>query len=44
MSLEDIEKMMERDYFLNAQEALDVGVVDEILASRKKVPGETEKK
>ncbi|EHY53891.1 hypothetical protein HRR83_004533 [Exophiala dermatitidis] len=39
MTLEEIEKMMERDYFLSAEEALELGVVDEILASRKKAPG-----
>ncbi|KAL2399107.1 ATP-dependent Clp protease proteolytic subunit [Exophiala dermatitidis] len=38
MTLEEIEKMMERDYFLSAEEALELGVVDEILASRKKAP------
>ena len=36
MNVEEIEKMMERDYFLSAEEALGLGVVDEILASRKK--------
>lgn len=44
MSLDDIEKMMERDYFLSAEEALELGVVDEILASRKKAPEKTEEK
>ncbi|RMD39608.1 hypothetical protein DV735_g5518, partial [Chaetothyriales sp. CBS 134920] len=34
-TLEEIEKMMERDYFLSAHEALELGVVDEILPSRK---------
>ncbi|KAL9113438.1 MAG: hypothetical protein Q9227_002479 [Pyrenula ochraceoflavens] len=34
LSLEQIEKMMERDYFMSAEEALDVGIVDEILSSR----------
>ncbi|EXJ56684.1 Clp protease [Cladophialophora yegresii CBS 114405] len=43
MTVEDIEKMMERDYFLSAEEALELGVVDEILASRKKKPEEGDK-
>jgi ATP-dependent Clp protease protease subunit len=38
MNVDEIEKMMERDYFLSADEALELGVVDEILASRKKAP------
>jgi ATP-dependent Clp protease, protease subunit len=38
-SLEDIEKMMERDKFLSATEALDIGIVDEILDRRVK-PGQ----
>ena len=41
MTLEEIEKMMERDYFLSASEALEVGVVDEILGSRKEVNDKT---
>ena len=36
MNVDEIERMMERDYFLSAEEALELGVVDEILASRKK--------
>ena len=36
-NVEEIEKMMERDYFLSAKEALELGVVDEILSSRKEV-------
>ncbi|KAI1617698.1 ATP-dependent Clp protease [Exophiala viscosa] len=43
-TLEEIEKMMERDYFLSAQEALDLGVVDQILESRKKAPPKDEDK
>jgi ATP-dependent Clp protease, protease subunit len=39
LSLDDIEKMMERDKFLNATEALEIGLVDEILDRRVK-PGE----
>ncbi|KAJ5820194.1 hypothetical protein N7474_005785 [Penicillium riverlandense] len=34
LSLDDIEKLMERDYFMGAQEALELGVVDEILDRR----------
>lgn len=42
LTLPEIEKLMERDYFLSAEEALELGIVDEILASRKKVPESTE--
>jgi ATP-dependent Clp protease protease subunit len=38
-SLDDIEKMMERDKFLSATEALEIGIVDEILDRRVK-PGQ----
>jgi ATP-dependent Clp protease protease subunit len=31
LSLDEIEKLMERDYFMGAKEALELGVVDEIL-------------
>ncbi|KAG4027499.1 hypothetical protein MFRU_029g00230 [Monilinia fructicola] len=34
-SLDEIEKMMERDKFLSAQEALEMGIVDEILDRRE---------
>lgn len=34
MSLDEIEKLMERDYFMGAKEALELGVVDEILDRR----------
>jgi len=43
-SLDEIEKMMERDYFLSPEEALELGVVDEILPSRKKTQDKTEQK
>lgn len=33
-TMEDIEKMMERDRFLSAEEALELGIVDEILERR----------
>jgi ATP-dependent Clp protease protease subunit len=36
MSLEEIEKLMERDYFMGAKEALDMGIVDEVLDRRVK--------
>ncbi|KAL8766112.1 MAG: hypothetical protein Q9209_007010 [Squamulea sp. 1 TL-2023] len=35
-SLEEIERMMERDKFMGAEEALDFGIVDEILTRRNK--------
>lgn len=35
-TLDEIEKMMERDKFLNAEEALELGIVDEILDRRVK--------
>ncbi|TVY45478.1 ATP-dependent Clp protease proteolytic subunit [Lachnellula occidentalis] len=34
-SLEDIERLMERDKFLSAQEALDMGIIDRILDRRE---------
>jgi ATP-dependent Clp protease, protease subunit len=36
LSLDDIEKLMERDYFMGASEALEMGIVDEILDRRVK--------
>ena len=36
MSIEEIEKVMERDYFMGANEALEMGIVDEILDRRVK--------
>lgn len=41
-SLEGIEKMMERDRFMGAEEALEIGIVDEILEKREK--GEEDEK
>lgn len=35
-SLEEIERLMERDRFLSAEEALEMGIVDEILDRRTK--------
>ncbi|KAJ5153359.1 ATP-dependent Clp protease proteolytic subunit [Penicillium canariense] len=34
LSLDEIEKLMERDYFMGAKEALELGIVDEILDRR----------
>ena len=39
-SLEEIEGLMERDYFMDAEEALEFGIVDRILERRE---GEEEK-
>ena len=36
ISLEDIEKLMESDKFMGAEEALEMGIVDEILERREK--------
>lgn len=38
-TLEDIERLMERDKFLSATEALEMGIVDEILERRVKDEG-----
>jgi ATP-dependent Clp protease, protease subunit len=40
LSLEEIERLMERDYFMGAQEALEMGIVDEILDRRVKPEAE----
>jgi len=42
-TLEEIEGMMERDKFLSAQEALEMGIVDQILDRRVKSGEETGK-
>ena len=34
-TLEEIEKLMERDYFLDAEQALEMGLVDKVLTSRE---------
>lgn len=39
-TLEEIERLMERDRFLSAEEALEMGIVDEILDRRVKEEGE----
>lgn len=36
LSIDEIEKLMERDYFMGANEALEMGIVDEILDRRVK--------
>lgn len=36
IELDAIEKLMERDYFMGAEEALEMGLVDEILDRRVK--------
>ncbi|KAF2641495.1 ATP-dependent clp protease-like protein proteolytic subunit [Massarina eburnea CBS 473.64] len=41
-TLEDIEKYMERDYFMDAKEALEFGIVDQILEKREDVEGKKE--
>lgn len=35
MSLDEIERLMESDYFMGAKEALDLGIVDSILDRRE---------
>ena len=39
-SLEEIERLMERDKFMGAEEALEMGIVDEILERRERGEGE----
>ena len=36
-TLEEIEKVMERDHFLTPEEALDMGLVDQVFSSRSKI-------
>jgi len=43
LSLDEIEKLMERDYFMGAQEALELGIVDEILDRRVQLEEDGEK-
>jgi ATP-dependent Clp protease protease subunit len=38
-SLEEIERVMERDFFMGAQEALEWGIVDKILDRREEAGG-----
>lgn len=44
LTIEEIERLMDRDYFMSAQEAKELGVVDEVLESRKKPATEEEGK
>ena len=45
LTLDEIERLMERDNFMNAEEALELGIVDEILTRRNKHgEGEADKK
>jgi ATP-dependent Clp protease protease subunit len=41
--LEEIEKYMERDYYLDAEEAVEFGIVDKIMEKRE-APGNDEGK
>lgn len=34
-TLEEIGKLMERDYFMDSKEALDLGIVDEVMEKRE---------
>jgi ATP-dependent Clp protease protease subunit len=44
LTIEEIERLMDRDYFMSAHEAKELGVVDEVLESRKKPATEEEGK
>jgi ATP-dependent Clp protease protease subunit len=37
--LEDVEKTLDRDHFMDAGEAKDWGVIDKILTSRQEIEG-----
>ena len=37
-SLEEINSLMERDYFMTAQEAVNLGLCDQILSKRERIP------
>lgn len=37
IGIDEIEKLLDRDYFLSPEEAVKLGIVDEVLQSRKKV-------
>lgn len=41
-SLEEIEKVMERDFFMSAEEAKEWGIVDKVLDRRQQAGGETD--
>lgn len=40
-TIEEIERLMERDYFMSAREAVEVGVVDRVLERRERAPDES---
>jgi len=42
-SLEQVEKDTDRDHFMTAEEAKAYGIVDEVVLSRKEIPGFSEK-
>jgi ATP-dependent Clp protease protease subunit len=42
--VDDIAKDTDRDRFLSADEAREYGLVDQVVASRKEIPADTEKK
>jgi ATP-dependent Clp protease protease subunit len=42
--IEQVEKDTDRDYFMTADEAKKYGLVDEVVESRKELPGLAEKK
>jgi len=42
--LDEIERLMERDYFMGAKEALDLGIIDRILDKRETEGKEEDKK
>jgi ATP-dependent Clp protease, protease subunit len=42
--IEQVEKDTDRDYFMTADEAQKYGLVDEVVISRKELPGLAEKK
>ena len=43
-NLSSIEKMMERDYFMSAEEAKKVGIVDKVVSKRPDFEKENQKK
>lgn len=43
-TLDEIQRLMERDKFMGAEEALELGIVDEILDRRMKEEGEREER
>ena len=39
LSIDEIEKLMERDHFMDAEEAKDLGIVDKVLTKRGEMEG-----